>query len=86
MNKITGKIIDKLTNIPIAEAVVLLNKTNSSSVDIAQLSNEKGEFKWVELEVGKYTLQVVAETYKSQILHFKCDVDSKIDLVIPLLK
>ena len=75
-----------VSNIPIAEAAILLNKTNSSSIDIAQISNEKGEFKWVELEIGEYTLQVVAETYKSQILHVKCDKDSKIDLLISLLK
>ncbi len=86
MNSITGKIIDKLSELPVYEAVVLLKKTNSSTIDIAQLSNVNGEFKWLEVEVGKYSLKIVTEKYKTQTLYFKCEMNSTIDLVILLEK
>ena len=86
MNRIAGKIIDALTNTPISDAVILLNKVNSSSIDIAQLSNDKGKFQWVKLDIGDYIIKIVAETYKSQVLYVTCNIDSQIKLLISLLK
>ncbi len=84
MNKVRGTIVDKISNSPIYEAVILLNNVKLPSNDIAQLSNKKGIFKWVNLEVGEYTIQIIAESYKSEILNFRCEMNSEINLEILL--
>ncbi len=52
--KITGIILDSLSNVPIEFAsVVLINSKNGKEVD-GTISNEKGEFKFPETKLGSY--------------------------------
>ncbi|WP_435262579.1 carboxypeptidase-like regulatory domain-containing protein [Tenacibaculum sp. nBUS_03] len=84
MNKVTGKIVDKISKTPIHEAVVLLKNEKLALNDIAQLSDENGKFEWVDLEVGEYTIQIISELYTSKVLTFICTVDSVLNFMIAL--
>ncbi|WP_157998135.1 carboxypeptidase-like regulatory domain-containing protein [Aquimarina agarivorans] len=61
---ILGKVFDKTTNKPIKEAIITLNAENRFSKDIAQLTNELGEFKYYDLDQDTYVLTIIKEGYK----------------------
>ena len=85
MSIIIGKVIDVLTRKPIAEASVLLNNTQSFSTDIAQLTNDNGEFKWQGLKKGVYSILVIVEGYKSKNIRVTCNGNGSIKIVVSLL-
>ena len=67
MYTLTGTVIDHITQLPIEQASVMLNYLEGDSTDIAQITNEDGEFKWTHLTPGNYELQVYCDGYESQI-------------------
>ena len=64
MNLIEGKILS-LTGPPVAGASVFISQASVSVQDIAQLSNEQGEFLISVPSEGEYTIQAAAPGFES---------------------
>ncbi len=79
--KITGTVLDSLSNVPIEFAsVVLINAKNGKEVD-GTISNEKGEFKFPEVKLGVYKVHfsfigyAIKEVPNIRLLPAKPDFD-----------
>ncbi len=86
MHTLIGKVIDHITLVPIVDASVMLQKKDTSLTDIAQLTNENGEFYWKSLDMGDYELQVFCDGYESQLLTYTCCEDEPNTITISLNK
>ncbi len=71
MYSITGKVLEKMTELPIYEAVITIHAINGPSNDIAQLTNKQGVFKWNDLDNGNYEIIIIKETYEQQSMTIK---------------
>ncbi len=82
---IKGKIIDHLYQKPIEEAVITMSSsTVSRLVDIAQVTNEMGDFIWKDLAPGPYQIIVVAEGYKTKELQVNLKLNEEQDIFIEM--
>ncbi|MFL1895182.1 hypothetical protein ACJRPK_05735 [Aquimarina sp. 2-A2] len=70
MQILRGTIMEQGSHKPVFEAIILLNKEDSYSKDIAQVSNSKGHFKYHNLSIGHYTLGIVHDKYKKKKISF----------------
>lgn len=86
MHTLIGKVIDHITHAPIVDATIMLQKRGASFTDIAQLTNENGEFYWNSLDIGDYELQVFCDGYESQLLIIACCKDAPNNITIFLNK
>lgn len=61
---LVGKVRDYESATPIAQAQLALSKAGETETLATQLSNKAGEFKFVDLEPGKYFLKATREGYQ----------------------
>ncbi|WP_148783326.1 peptidase associated/transthyretin-like domain-containing protein [Aquimarina intermedia] len=66
MQILRGTIMEQGSHKPVFEAIILLNKEDSYSKDIAQVSNSKGHFKYPNLPKGRYMLVIVHDEYRKK--------------------
>ncbi|WP_109300930.1 carboxypeptidase regulatory-like domain-containing protein [Aquimarina sp. AU474] len=82
---IKGKIVDSLYQKPIEEAVITMSSsTVSRLVDIAQVTNEVGDFIWKDLQPGRYQILIVANGYETKEIVVTLQLHEEQDLFIEL--
>ncbi len=66
--KITGVLVDSLTNDPIGYATLVLKKAGLSSEKDGILTGDDGKFKFGEVKTGKYDIYISFLGYKDKVL------------------
>ena len=72
---ISGKVVDSKTNLPLQNVVTSIANTN-----FTQLTDEKGEFKFTNLNVGNQLLQIKSDGYKDQLFPIEIVKNQILDL------
>jgi len=64
--KISGKIIDEMTNSPVSYATISLKSAGSDKIINGTLSEDDGSFKFTDIKDGKYDLEVSFLGYEAK--------------------
>lgn len=80
--KITGIIVDSVTNKPVDYATVSLSRTGQTKSTNGSLADEKGVFKIDKVTPGKYRITISFIGYTTKVIDPISTTDSKLDLNI----
>jgi ferric enterobactin receptor len=66
--KITGTVLDSLSGEPVAYASILLRKVADNSQQDGTITEDNGQFKFKDVPVGKYELEITFVGYNSSVI------------------
>lgn len=84
-SSVSGQIIDKTNNQPLSFASILLKKQNGTALN-GTITNEKGNFEFIEVPDGNYLLEVEYIGYATQRIPLELKNQQKVKLSVIALE
>lgn len=85
MSTIIGKVIDEKLEKPVTQAAVkIMTATPDDNGHHVQITNNRGEFLWKELNPGAYKIEITADTYSPKEYGLHIEPKSAYEVLVKL--
>lgn len=85
MSTIIGRVIDEQLEKPVTQAAVkIITTTPDENDQNIQITNNRGEFLWKELNPGAYKIEISADTYSTKEYGLNIQPKSAYEVLVKL--